>query len=183
MEQIALFIDGGYLEKITKSEYDQVEIDFEKFVLWAASGIMPVRVYYYHSPPHLPEPASDKDRRRYTNKQRFFDYLNHLPRFEVKLGRTEIRGRDENGQPVYLQKQVDILLGVDIVWFAMKRRITQAIVVTGDSDFLPALMIAKREGILLRLVHGTHVHRDLKIAADERLRMTQAALDVFRKVA
>jgi len=45
------------------------------------------------------------------------------------------------------QKGVDMRLGLDIASLAYKRRVNQLILISGDSDFVPAAKLARREGI------------------------------------
>ena len=82
---------------------------------------------------------------------------------------------------MFEQKRVDILLGVDLVLLAAKQSISEAILVAGDSDFIPAVTIAKSEGILVKLYHGARPHADLRREADERIQITQALVDTIRR--
>lgn len=45
------------------------------------------------------------------------------------------------------QKGVDMRIGLDIASLAYKRQVDQVILVAGDSDFVPAAKLARREGI------------------------------------
>ena len=45
------------------------------------------------------------------------------------------------------QKGVDMKLGIDIVSVALKQQVSQIVLISGDSDFVPAAKIARREGI------------------------------------
>lgn len=45
------------------------------------------------------------------------------------------------------QKGVDMRIGLDIASLAFKRQADQIILVAGDSDFVPAAKLARREGI------------------------------------
>lgn len=45
------------------------------------------------------------------------------------------------------QKGVDMKLGIDIASLAYKQQVDQIILVSGDSDFVPAAKLARREGI------------------------------------
>jgi uncharacterized LabA/DUF88 family protein len=45
------------------------------------------------------------------------------------------------------QKGVDMRIGLDIASMAYKRQVDQLILVAGDSDFVPAAKLARREGI------------------------------------
>jgi uncharacterized LabA/DUF88 family protein len=45
------------------------------------------------------------------------------------------------------QKGVDMRIGLDIASLAYKGQISQLILISGDSDFVPAAKLARREGI------------------------------------
>ena len=45
------------------------------------------------------------------------------------------------------QKGVDMKIGLDIASMAFKKQVTQIILISGDSDFVPAAKLARREGI------------------------------------
>jgi len=45
------------------------------------------------------------------------------------------------------QKGVDMRIGLDIASMAFKRQVDQIVLVAGDSDFVPAAKLARREGI------------------------------------
>lgn len=54
---------------------------------------------------------------------------------------------DEDFELDLRQKGVDMRLGLDIASLAFKRQVNQIILVSGDSDFVPAAKLARREGI------------------------------------
>lgn len=45
------------------------------------------------------------------------------------------------------QKRVDMKIGLDIASLALKRQVSKIILISGDSDFVPAAKLARREGI------------------------------------
>jgi uncharacterized LabA/DUF88 family protein len=45
------------------------------------------------------------------------------------------------------QKGVDVKLALDIATLAYKRRVDRIVLITGDSDFVPAAKLARREGL------------------------------------
>jgi 5-(carboxyamino)imidazole ribonucleotide synthase len=49
--------------------------------------------------------------------------------------------------PAVLEKMVDIKIGLDIASMTLKRQVDQIILISGDSDFVPAAKLARREGI------------------------------------
>lgn len=54
---------------------------------------------------------------------------------------------EEDVQFDFSQKRVDIKIGLDIASMALKKQVDQIILVSGDSDFVPASKLARREGI------------------------------------
>jgi len=47
----------------------------------------------------------------------------------------------------FTQKRVDIKIGLDIASITLKNQVEQIILISGDSDFVPAAKLARREGI------------------------------------
>lgn len=45
------------------------------------------------------------------------------------------------------QKGVDMKIGIDIASLAYKKQVDQLVLISGDSDFVPAAKLARREGI------------------------------------
>lgn len=54
---------------------------------------------------------------------------------------------DDDFQLDLRQKGVDMRLGIDIASLALKQQVNQIVLVSGDSDFVPAAKLARREGI------------------------------------
>ena len=168
----AIFIDGGYLDSVLRDEFSGVRINYQALSEELSGNSEILRTYYYHCPMiQGPHPTKEQSR-RYAQQQRFFRSLEALPRYTIRLGRLARRGTRADGSPRYVQKRVDILLGVDMVQLATKNRIQDVILVAGDSDFIPAVTAAKSEGVLVRVFHGAAVAADLWREADERTRIT-----------
>ena len=45
------------------------------------------------------------------------------------------------------QKQVDMKIGMDITWLALKKLVQRIVLISGDSDFVPVAKLARQEGI------------------------------------
>ncbi|HEX6044708.1 MAG TPA: NYN domain-containing protein [Pyrinomonadaceae bacterium] len=71
--------------------------------------------------------------------------------------------------PDLKQKHIDMKIGLDIAWLASKRIVERIVLITADSDFVPAMKFARREGVQVVLVTMGHtrVKRELKVHADE----------------
>ncbi|WP_298277736.1 NYN domain-containing protein [Ferroplasma sp.] len=63
----------------------------------------------------------------------FLTSLNLQDRFEIRSGK--LMGTEKGIK----QKQVDILIAIDMIRLALKNKIQQIILITGDSDFVPAV--------------------------------------------
>ena len=177
MNRIAIFIDAGYFQVMSRDEFGSPRIDFGKLAMKMAGGREILRTYYYDCLPYQSNPPTVDEKSRFSKRQGFHSALAKNPRFQVRLGRLEFRGRNAAGEPLFEQKRVDILMGVDLALLAAKHQITDAAVLAGDSDFLPAIEAAKPEGVVVHLFHGMSPHRDLVSTCDERTRIDQAFID------
>ena len=121
MAQVAVFLDGAYLRELSRKEFRGVAVDYGQLAgrirdRIAGDTVEPLdilRTYYYDCPPFQSEPPTDEESRRYANYRRFTRALSYLPRFEVRLGRLQLQGRRTDDSPIFRQKQVDLLLGLD----------------------------------------------------------------------
>ncbi len=153
--------------------------DFAKLSNEMAGQDQLLRAYYYNCMPYQSNPPTDEERLRYASKHRFITALKYLPRFEVRLGRLVNRGVDANGNPIFVQKRVDCMVGVDMALLASKHTITNVVLFSGDSDLIPAVEAVKREGVLVTLWHGSNSpdcrpSRELFEICDERVELTSA---------
>jgi len=82
-------------------------------------------------------------------------------------------------EPDMKQKRVDMKIGLDVAWLASKGIVNRIILATGDSDFVPAMKFARREGVQVVLVHlNQRIKRDMLTHADEvrRVQFPPAAI-------
>lgn len=179
MGSAAAFIDGGYLEKVLKVNHRSAHIDHSALAKLMVAPDDLLRAYYYHCLPYQGNPPTEEERQRYAAKHRFVTALQYLPRFEVRLGRLAYRGQGADGKPIFEQKRVDCMVGVDMALLAAKGKITGLALFSGDSDMIPALEAVKREGVVVTLWHGrttrgstTAPSRELFEIADERHELT-----------
>lgn len=173
MGKCAVFLDGGYLDKVTYYDHANARLDYEKLAQEMADPDDLLRAYYYHCMPFQSNPPSDEEKRRYASKHRFVTALSQLPRFEVRLGRLKFKGTTADGERIFVQKRIDNMIGVDMTLLAGKGKITNVSLFTGDSDYIPSVEAVKREGVLVTLWHGsnsrdTRPDRELVEICDER---------------
>ncbi len=103
-------------------------------------------------------------------KNNFFNKLEAIESFEVRRGRPESRGTNAAGEGIFIQKQVDVLLAVDILISTFRQSADSIVLIAGDSDYIPAVREAKTAGAIVRLVHGPRntFHKQLWQARDWR---------------
>ena len=186
MGKCAIYIDGGYLDKVLQNEYPQTKVDVGQLVEQMRASDTLLRAYYYHCMPYRSDPPTTDEERRYASKRRFIDALSYIPRFQVRLGHLNFQGLTARGQPIFQQKRVDMMLGVDMALLAVKQRVDRMALLTGDSDTIPAVEAVKPEGIVVTLWHGplkgrSSPSRDLYQIVDERIEIDQATIDAVTR--
>ncbi|MFN9471055.1 NYN domain-containing protein [Acidovorax sp.] len=140
------------------------------------------RVYYYDSVPlesTEKKPLNggaiefSKDPLVARSKQLFL-HLSRLPLMALRLGELSFNGWRINARkldkatgdrveileadlkPAITQKGVDMRIGMDIAALTLKKQAQVIVLVTGDSDFVPAMKFARREGAQLYLAPLGH---------------------------
>lgn len=146
------------------------------------------RIYYYDSIPL--ETAHDKplgggkiefgNQPQVARAKQLFEQLSRMPLWALRLGELAFQGwklgprtlRDSPGPkleigaddlyPQITQKGVDMRIGMDIAALTLKKQVQVIVLVTGDSDFVPAMKFARREGAQLFLVPlGSNLKRTM----------------------
>jgi len=184
MEKCIIFIDGGYLASALR-DFGNPKIDHLKFCNYLCGlcdcDVRRVRTYYYDCLPYQSNPPTPEEKERYSKKQRFMTMLKRLPRFEIKLGRLAKYPKPD-GKYGFEQKKVDILLSIDLTRVAISKQIDRVILVAGDSDFVPAIQVAKDAGAITQLVYFPRtVHNELLDACDERIELSQENIQKILK--
>lgn len=151
------------------------------------------RIYYYDAPPYEGKSANPISKvqinfgatKEAAQNKSLLGKLELEPFFAVrrgeiihtgwKLGKSALKSlagaqRAITAQdlvPDMGQKGVDLRIGLDIAWISLKRLVDEIVLVTGDSDFVPAMKFARKEGIRIYLdVMDSRVRLDLKAHAD-----------------
>jgi len=171
-DRVAVFIDNGYVSKILPNG---TKMDFMKFCDTACGDHERLRTYFYDCMPYQGEPPTDIEKKRYSRYCKFRDSIEKQPRFQMRFGKLSKR-QDGN----FEQKRVDILFAVELVRLSWAHQIGHAVLVTGDSDFVPAVEAAKDAGVITSLYYSKKaIHDELLQAVDERYEMDQ---DFINKV-
>lgn len=164
MKRTIIQIDGGHLRKTAEEfglDYTNDVIEqFAMTVLGADEEL--IRVMYYDAPPFRGSkvrPLSSKVE-EFRGDDRWLDDLAARNFFAVRRGVLKWRGwRLKNPEamksaptpddyvPNFQQKGVDLRIGLDMATFSYESSAERIILVTGDTDFIPAMKLARRRGL------------------------------------
>lgn len=140
------------------------------------------RVYYYDSVPleGSQEKPLNGGKIEFSNQlvatrsKQLFEQLRRLPHVALRLGDLSFNGwavhrslldkatgdsvqvSQADLKPQITQKGVDMRIGMDIAALTLKKQAHVIVLVTGDSDFVPAMKFARREGAQLFLAPLKH---------------------------
>jgi hypothetical protein len=145
-----LFIDGAYARKIYREAMQDMfgvaaEPDPVRLV---RSGPAPYFcVYFYDCLNDLRgDQESDADyEKRVADLEAYFKEISALSGVHVRLG--TITGRRKPRQ-----KEVDILLAVDMLTHGLNRNMTHAVLLAGDLDFRPVVQALVRSGVFVQVL-------------------------------
>ncbi|MXO71761.1 NYN domain-containing protein [Alteraurantiacibacter buctensis] len=155
-----------------------------------------LRTYFYDAPPSLESLNQPVSGERYNlavterakHAQSLYDQLELKPGFALRMGETRLTPQQWKLKPRSVQqikaeprplvdddflldinqKGVDIRIGLDMARLALRDMVRAVVVVTGDSDFVPAFKFVRREGVKVMLCTLGHAsaRRELKAHAD-----------------
>jgi len=152
-----------------------------------------LRIYFYDAPPFDGKgtnPISKKEENfaqtPFANKYRaLLDRLELCSDVAVrrgttvmsgwKLGRKALAELAEKPRPVtahdlvpnIAQKGVDLRVALDIASVSLKQIVETIVLVSGDSDLVPAMKFARKEGVKVYLQPlKAHIYRDMRVHAD-----------------
>ncbi len=179
MKKVAIFIDGNNfyfgLKRIYGDEKDAINFNFEKFCNFIARDREIIGIFYYNAPLDI---TQDID--KYKNQQRFFDKIRRVQKMHLVLCKLLKRRISGTNKFYYVLKEDDIHMAVDLVKGAFRNTYDEAILVSGDGDFVPAVLVAKEEG---KLVENAYFKKsastNLKMNCNKSIQLKRAMLDKF----
>ncbi len=198
-KSVAVLLDGGFVQKRLHALRGKKMLSARQILDFAAACLRQdeelFRIYYYDCPPFsgvLTHPmtgiAEDYSVTMvYRQRTALLDELSHADHVAFRSGvlstngwRLKYRSQKEliktpraclatDFEPDFAQKRVDMKIGLDVAWLAAKGIVDRIILVTADTDFVPAMKFARREGVQVVLVPmGTGLlNKALKAHADE----------------
>lgn len=166
-----------------------------------------LRIYYYDAAPSSEKVNQPVTRAgynlsttdRYRQSQSLFDQLVLKPHVALRMGEVRLSPHKWKVKPHVTrelvrapraladddfildlsQKGVDMRIGMDMARLALREMVRAVVVVTGDSDFVPAFKFVRREGVKVILEPlGHNVRVELKQHSDVVLDQVRPAVPV-----
>ena len=169
----AIIIDGGHLRVLAKQAGYWYDPDYIEAVSKACfeKDEFQFRVLYYDCAPYngsRKRPVSRKSQ-EFKGSDKWLETLAAKPLLAVRRGILKFRGyvfkkslaripslppslSDKHFKPRFEQKGVDMRIGLDMATYAANRTVDRIVLVTGDTDFLPAMKLARTAGLQIVLV-------------------------------
>ncbi len=191
MKRAAILIDGGFLRVAAKKAGKQ----YNPWFIEKVSLRCPVpdeeiiRVLYYDCAPYsgtvrLPVSGADHT---FSGSDAWLHELSRKDLFAVRRGVLKFRGfkpkhvpvaatplTDADFSPDFEQKGVDMRIGLDIATLCQNRTVDRVILISGDTDCIPATKHGRKAGIQIVLIElpGTHLAPELLSHVDFKRSIT-----------
>lgn len=183
MKKVAIFVDWEnirigifeeYLKKFHKKiDYNQVEniITFINSFLDSNNEEI-YRIFFYLADPF----GSSINGFDYTKTPTYKLSTSLIEKLAVteyvalRKGSLVVRGFDSFKKPIFIQKKVDMLFGLDIAHVSYNKLVDRVMILSADTDIVPAMKTARING--LQVIFGCcsdvqcDLHRELKEHAD-----------------
>ncbi|MBU4529836.1 MAG: NYN domain-containing protein [Hoeflea sp.] len=167
--KVAVLIDGGHLRVVSRIAGHHYDPDFiEKIAHACVDGSETLlRALYYDCAPYngkVKKPVSGEEL-EFKGSDSWLRELAQRNLFAVRQGVLKFRGfkpkkipvtgkdlTDDDFKPDFEQKGVDMRIGLDIANFAHEKSVDRIILVSGDTDCIPAMKHARIAGLQIVLV-------------------------------
>lgn len=146
MRSIYLFVDGAHLngnyQRVTSPWFNgEGKLDFTKIKVTFDAQ----KCFYYDCLDDIKgqEESDSAYAKRVEEQEAFFNSISEIPGWHVRLGSLSGKGKKRR------QKEVDILLAVDMLNHAVRDNLLRATLLTGDRDFKPVVDSLVQMGVII----------------------------------
>jgi len=166
-----LIIDGTNIEARCREGFGRDDIDFRRFFAKVAAATRLLHTHYFTAPF-----SRRSDPQRLAEQSGRFNVLKAMPNTTLHLGRyqaREVRCREcGHVYTGFTEKGTDVAAAVSLIDAAIRRRAEQLFLLAGDNDYLPAVRLARAEGVkvIVGSVISPHEHKHGQLMAIADLR-------------
>jgi len=167
--KIAILIDGGHVRALAQMAQRRYTPELVASLAHscAVENEQIMRILYYDCAPYsgtvkLPVSGKSHD---FKGNDRWCKDLAAKELFAVRLGTLKFRGykpkripikhenpSDDDFKPDFEQKGVDMRIGLDIALFSVTQAAERILIITGDTDCIPAMKHGRKAGLQMALV-------------------------------
>jgi uncharacterized LabA/DUF88 family protein len=173
--RVAVLIDGGHLRVMVRKNKTKYNPSYIEKVARACveRGESLLRILYYDCAPYegtVKLPVSGIDH-TFSGNDGWLKNLAAKDYFAVRRGVLKFRGykpkkipiasatlKDEDFKPDFEQKGVDMRIGLDMATYSESKRVDRLILITADTDCIPAMKHCRKEGLQVVLVSLQNQH-------------------------
>lgn len=167
--KVAVLVDGGHLRVLARKANHEYNPDYIEKVAHACvePGENLLRVLYYDCAPFagtVKLPISG-EMKQFEGSDLWLRDLARKNLFEVRRGVLKFRGfkpkkipisssqlTDDDFKPDFEQKGVDMRIGLDMANFCVTKSAERLILITGDTDCIPAMKHARIQGLQIAII-------------------------------
>ena len=150
--KIAVFIDGSnFYSKLKELKIRHTsKFDFRGFVQKLTKETPQTYIGYYVGQVRK-EKENSKSELLYSHQQKLFAHLQAtIPQIKI------VRGHIQNYNGVYKEKGVDVRIALDLYRLAIENQYDKAILISSDSDLVPAVKMVQALGKEVEYVGFSH---------------------------
>lgn len=174
MERTLVFIDEGFIDKLTTLFGKGQRIKFNKFQfankIAEKQNLFCEHIFYYTAPPFQSNIPTIEETKRKRGYDKFISALSKNKKITVREGRCQ-KVINSNGKEEYNQKGVDTLLTLDLSHLKEDFvNIKKIILVSSDTDFCPVITDIKQRGDIEVILYSYFMKkRDTKFSVSNEL--------------
>ena len=178
-QRVSIFIDGNNfyygLRKIYGKNKKLKDFDYKKFLDFLVKENILAETFYYNA-----QLDKNLNPEKYESQKEFFDSLSKIQNFHVvlcKLLKRKVKGTNKF---YYIIKEDDINMAVNMVEGACDNNFDIAIVVSGDGDFVPAVVsVQNKRKEVINVYFKDSSSRTLKDKCNKSIELTKEILNEF----
>ncbi len=149
-DESLIFLDEGFIYKLSKHFGEGKPIKFDRISfaknISKKQNLYYKKIFYYNAPPFQSNPSTKEENIKREGYDNFLKKLQKNKEFIIREGRCQRLKID--GKFIFRQKYIDVLITIDLMKIPLDYpQIKKVILVTSDSDFIPAIRELNNYGI------------------------------------
>lgn len=171
-DESLIFLDEGFIYKLSKHLGGGKPIKFDRIAfaknISKKQNLLCKKIFYYNAPPFQSNPSTEEEDIKKEGYDKFIKKIQKNKEVVIREGRCQRLKID--GKFVFKQKYIDVLITIDLMKTPLDYpSIKKIILVTSDSDFIPAIRELNKYGIKVILYTYYEKKRDTNFSRSNDL--------------